>query len=145
METTKNLELNIHHCNQKINLASNTSTVTLTGFRYAGIMTDCNLHKNFKLGVIEHLCADVILGIDFRKQHQSITINYGGKDTPIKINNACAGTPICSLTKASVQYPSLFDNLSNDVKPIATKSIYYSKEDKKFIDKEINHLKRKEQ
>ena len=90
---------------------------------------------------MEDLCADVILGLDFQKQHEAVTIKFNGSRPSIEVSNTDTLTTVCSLAKADVDYPSLFDNLENNVKPIATKSRYYSKEDRNFIAEEIEKLK----
>ena len=90
---------------------------------------------------MEDLCADVILGLDFQKQHEAVTIKFNGSRPSIEVSNTDTLTTVCSLAKADVDYPSLFDNLENYVKPIATKSRYYSKEDRNFIAEEIEKLR----
>ncbi len=49
-------------------------------------------------------------------------------------------TPVCALSAASVEEPSLFANLRPDCKPIASKSRRFSKEDQDFIQQEVNQL-----
>ena len=31
---------------------------------------------------MDNLCMDVILGLDFQKQHESVTLKLGGKNLP---------------------------------------------------------------
>ena len=47
--------------------------------------------------------------------------------TPTEVNKYSTHVPTCSLTEVSVEQLSLFDNLANGVKPIATKSITVKK------------------
>jgi hypothetical protein len=49
-------------------------------------------------------------------------------------------TPVCGLSAALVEEPSLFANLCPDFKPIASKSRRFSKEDHDFIQQEVNQL-----
>lgn len=44
---------------------------------------------------------------------------------------------MCGLATINVQYPSLFNNLMPDFKPIAVKSKEYSQDDKQFIKTEV--------
>ena len=90
---------------------------------------------------MEDLCADVILGLDIQKQHEAVTIKFNGSRPSIEVSNTDTLTTVCSLAKADVDYPSLFDNLENNIKPTATKSRYYIKEDRKFIAEEIEKLR----
>ena len=80
---------------------------------------------------MENLCADVILGLDFQAQHESVPFKYGGSKPPIEIY---------SLTTMTMSPPMLFANLRDDCKPIATKSKRYSNEDKSFIGAEVRRL-----
>ena len=65
------------------------------------------------------------------EQHDSVTINYGGPVSPLKLYNP---------TTLNIPLPSLFQYLTADVKPIATKSRKYSEEDKLFIAAETKRL-----
>ena len=37
------------------------------------------LYENVKFGVMRGLCTDALIGIDFLKRHDSVTMKYGGK------------------------------------------------------------------
>ena len=78
-----------------------------------------------------NLFAVVILGQNWQAMHESITINYGSEKPPVKI---------CNLTTLDVTPPPLFQYLSPDCKPIATKLRKYSHEDQDFIKNETNRL-----
>jgi hypothetical protein len=58
---------------------------------------------------------DIILGQDFQKEHKSVIIEYGGSKPELMIPKS---TPVCALSAASVEEPSLFANLRPDCKPI---------------------------
>ena len=47
---------------------------------------------------------------------------------------------VCGVAAAKVEAPSLFENLSEDCRPIATKSRRHNPDDSKFIDSEIRKL-----
>ena len=81
-----------------------------------------------KVSVLNDLCVDLILGIDFQQQHESVTFQFRG-DKP-NLN-------ICNLATLNTNPPLLFENLPENCKSIATKSRRYSETDKKFIDSEI--------
>ena len=54
---------------------------------------------------MDNLCMDVILGLDFQKQHESMTLKLGGKKPALLI---------CGLSSMSAEPPSLFSNLFVD-------------------------------
>ena len=85
-------------------------------------------HKDFHLSVMPGLCSDLILGLDFQSQHDSVTFTYGRTKPPLSV---------CSLTTLNIEPPSPFSNLTADCHPIATKSRRYSKEDLTFIGNEV--------
>ena len=88
-------------------------------------------YDNFKLLILPGLCADVILGQDFMRQHKSLTVDFDGERSPLKV---------CALAKLKIEAPALFANLSDNVKPIAMKSRRYSDSDLNFIRTEIEKL-----
>ena len=110
----KELKLKIHESNQAITLASSTSTVIVTGYCLVDITRGKNEYTHLRLGVMEYLCADVILGLDFQKQHEAVTIKFTGSRPSIEVSNTDTLTTVCSLAKADVDYPSLFDNMQNN-------------------------------
>ena len=75
----------------------------------------------------------MLLGQDFQRLHESVTLNYGGSLPPIVI---------CGLTAMKIDPPELFAHLSSDCKPIATRSRRYSAEDRAFIEREIQRMLR---
>ncbi len=70
-------------------------------------------YPGFRLSILVGLCSDLILGLDFQQQHQSISFLHGGPKPPLEV---------CGLTTLKVEPPDLFANLTADVHPIATKS-----------------------
>ena len=96
--------------------------LALMGFQY----------KKVHVHVLPDVCADHIMGLDFQTQHQSITLNYGGKGPPLGL--------VCGLNSQNVKPPDLFANLVVDCHPLASKSHRYSFADKQFIEKEMKTL-----
>ena len=89
-------------------------------------------YKNVHLHVLPDLCADLILGLDFQTQHQSITLNYGGMWPPLDL--------VCGLSSLNVKPPDLFANLMDDCHPVASKSHGYRFADKQFIENVMKRL-----
>ena len=96
----------------------------------ADIEIDKRVYPGVKLHVFPDLCADIIFGQDWQTKHENVTIRYAGK-RPVKI---------CNLTTLDVTPPPLLQHLSEECKPIATKSRKYSREDQEFVKTETNRL-----
>ena len=79
------------------------------------------------LSILPCLCADLLLGLDFQRQHRSVIFHHGGPQPPLEV---------CGLSMLKVGPPELFANLTADCHSIATKSRRYSHDDRKFIDAE---------
>ena len=93
-----------------------------------------------KLSILEDVCVDLILGLDFQTQHQSVVFTYGGDGPPLEISCDDPPLKICGLTEINVQPPELFANRTDDCHPIATMSCRYSKDDIKYIECEVAKL-----
>ena len=78
---------------------------------------------------MKNLYADVILGLDFQSQHESVTLMFGGMKEPLIIPG---------LTTLKTE-PSPFQNVTKDCKPEASKSWNYSDDDR-FIASKEQHL-----
>ncbi len=62
--------------------------------------------------------------------HRNLVVNFGGGSTDFEITD---NVQMCSVAAANVEPSPLFDNLSDDCKPVACKSRRYSEEDQNFI------------
>ena len=80
---------------------------------------------------MKDLCNDVLLGLDFQSQHESVTLIFGGMKEPLIISG---------LTTLKNESPSPLQNISKDCKPVASKSRNYSDDDKKLIASEVQRL-----
>jgi len=94
--------------------------------------------SNFR--VLMNLCADVIVGQAFLRQHSSVTFMMNGHKALTIATSAKspdAGHP--AVAAADLEPPRLFEFLLPDCKPIAAPSRRYSLEDTKFIRSEVQH------
>ncbi|XP_076033649.1 uncharacterized protein LOC143020786 [Oratosquilla oratoria] len=138
-EIARDLKLLIHQTGKDVTLAQKSLHTNSHGY----VVVDLTLHLNgqtypsTRLALMKDLCCGVLLGQDFQKQHQSIVIEYGGPKPTLKLPD---NDSYCSLAAAAVDEPSLFQHLSPNCKPIVTKSRCYSKDDREFIEMEINSL-----
>lgn len=90
-----------------------------------------NFYKQVKLLVIEKLCTDVLIGHDIMKLHTNITVGFGGPRPPFSV---------CNVACANVEPPQLFEHMTKDCRPIATRTRRFFGEDEKFIQSEIHSL-----
>ena len=123
--------MTIQPTQENVTMATSTFSTKMVGYCLINITLKGRLYSNVKLYILPNLCTDVILGQNWQAQHESITIYYGGAAPPLKV---------CGLTTLNIDPPPLFQYLSTDCKPIATKSRRYSKEDKDFITAEVQQL-----
>ena len=94
--------------------------------------------KGMQFTLVNNLVCDVIVGLGVLRQHQSITLAFGGTQQELSF-----GSPIkrkMSLVCANVQFPTLFPWINENTTPIKTPSRKYSKEETKFKLKEIEQL-----
>lgn len=116
---------------KKISMASSQHSMQTKGVCYVNFKLNNHSYSGVKLSVLSNLCTDVILGQDFQARHESIVLQYGGTEPSLTI---------CGLTTIDIEPPELFANLTQDCRPIATKSRKYSNEDKCFIGDEIKKM-----
>ena len=85
------------------------------------------LCKNVEFTLLNNLVKDVIIGLKVLKQHQSITLDFEGKNRPLnfKHENECN----LSVTCSNVKFPMLFQGIDNNTEPIKMPSRKYSKEE----------------
>ena len=76
--------LKIQPIKETISMATNTLTAPIQRYCTANIETDGREYSNVKLQLFINLCADVILGQDWKAMHESITISYVNEKPPVK-------------------------------------------------------------
>ena len=132
-DLVKELELKRHPRHGRVSMAATTlSTCTpITG----ACMVDFTLlgrkYNDVYLSILPCLCSDIIIGHDFMRKHEEVTVKFGGNEKPLSI---------CRLTTLNRTSPPLFANLKLPYKPIATKSRQHSFTDRQFITGEVNKL-----
>lgn len=133
----ESLKFEIVPSHQEISMADTSFKTNVLGSCLADVSLNGHDYRNVRLGVLENLCCDMIVGQDLQSLHKSVIITYGGSKPPLSI------PPIDSisvLSAASVDTPELFANLSPACQPICTKSRRFSLDDRQFIAREINRL-----
>ena len=92
-----------------------------------------------KLSLMDNLCVDVILGLDWQTRHKKLTFNFNGPEPPIELGDTEPDN-ICGLAQMQTEPAKLFDNLTADCKPIAARSRRYCAADRRFINVKVNEL-----
>ena len=85
-----------------------------------------------RFGVVDELCTDFILGVDFMRLHSQVTFKFNGSVDPL--------TVCCNLLVSKVSPLRVFQFLKPDCKPIAAPSRRYSRRDADFIRDEVQRL-----
>ena len=81
---------------ETISMASKTLPAYIQEHCSADIEIDKRVYPGVKLHAFPDFCADIILGRDWLAKHESVTIHYKGKISPVKI---------CNLTTLDVIHP----------------------------------------
>ena len=134
----KKLNLDIYPSQCEVQMASSTMKMKSKGFCLADVTIKGVKYESTRLNTFENLCSDVILGLDFQSQHSRLVFEFGGTSPELVIQT---NESSCALAAAKMEAVSLFSNLSSDVKPIATKSRRFSKEDQEFIQETVDKWK----
>ena len=132
---------------ESVSLACSSSTSKIDGYCCLNLEVEGRKYSDICLKVLDNLVTDMILGIKFMKQHQTVSFVFEGKQEELLIHgdgkalsNNISGNhdqTTCNLTAMNVTPPSLFTNLAPDCKPIATRSRRYNQSDKLFIKKTV--------
>ena len=120
-----------------VSMANSSMTARVEGEVHIDIMLQHRKYQNVRLYVLGNLCADVILGQDFMKQHQSVVFNFGGEKPSLIVNTI--GT-VSTLTAMNIPAPRLFEHLTDDCRPIVVRSRKQTPSNAKFIHEELQKL-----
>ena len=129
---SRHLDLRLEGTICNVRLAVRGCLSKSLGLCKANIEVNGDAYSNVTFTVLKDLVPDVILGRDFMDLHRSVNIHFGGEKPTLHLGELRIvknPTPV-----------SLFKHLSNDCRPIATKSRHYSNADQSFISSEIQRL-----
>ena len=103
-----------------------------TGYCFVNLVLDRRTYSNLRLSILPDLCADLILGLDFQSQHETVVFKHGGPKPSLSV---------CGVSTLNTDSPpQLFANLTDDCRPIAIKPRKYSRDDLTFVDSEVKRL-----
>lgn len=134
----KKLNLFVQGESSRITLASTSFSTEVKGTIVVELDAFGKIYSNFKMGVVEDLCADIILGIDFMKLHKEVKFEFGGERDPVSLKDFQVSS--CNVMAANIEPPRIFRSIPKDCMPIACPSRRYSEADKSFIKEEVSKL-----
>ncbi len=111
-DTASRLSLNVLPSRCQISLASKAKTAEASGHCLVELTVNGVPFPNFRLCILPHLCAPVLLGLDFQRHMRSVTRHFNGPLPPLAIRSRPA--PVCGLSALKVEPPALFANLTDD-------------------------------
>jgi len=123
---------------QKVNMAISNLNSEVRECCDVDMELNQRTYRATRLGVMDNLCSDLILGFDFQKVHKRLTFDLGGPTSELNVPGTIVNP--CAVSVALVDEPSLFANVSPNIKPIATSSRRYHPDDREFIQKEVDQL-----
>ena len=127
----KAADISVNSAVSQVAMATSSLSTKTEGSCSVTIKYQGHTYKDFHLSVMPGLCCDLILGLDFQSQHDSVTFKYGGTKPPLSV---------CGFTTLNIEPPSPFENLTADCHPIATNSRRYSQDDLTVIGNEVERL-----
>ena len=135
--TAKTINLPIESCRDEISLASSSTRGQIVGHCVVDLTIQGKKYEQIALGVLKDLCADLLLGGDFQKQHKRVVIHYDGSKPDLVVSK---NQHLSVVAASDVKPANLFNNLAPECRPIATKSRRFNAEDRNFIVDEIERL-----
>ena len=135
--TAKTINLPIESCRDEISLASSSTRGQIVGHCVVDLTIQGKKYEQIALGVLKDLCADLLLGGDFQKQHKRVVIHYDGSKPDLVV---LKNQHLSVVAASDVKPANLFNNLAPECRPIATKSRRFNAEDRNFIVDEIERL-----
>jgi len=145
------LKLYIIPKHRTIPLADNKHVAKIIGEVVINIKVNGQEHRGVVAEVIKNLCTDVIISKDRLRRvvFNFLEINNEQSSNPLqKPTQQVAIHPISNLSTpttfgtVNIHPPPLFTHLSNNMKPIATKSRRQSLVDLKYMKEEVTKLHR---
>ncbi|KAK3892816.1 hypothetical protein Pcinc_003404 [Petrolisthes cinctipes] len=119
-DVVQRLSLATHSLSEKVAMASTNLSTNTMGFCQVDLKVSGQEYHGVRLTVLPQLCSEVILGQDFQRLYDSVTLEYGGELPPLVV---------CGLSTLKVDPPKLFANLTADCHSFSAKSRRYSYDD----------------
>ena len=133
-------------------MASTSMESSISGQCNVTIEVNGRKYQKVRLDILQNLCSDVILEHDFQKQYKNVIFSYGGSKEDLIVTSRFPKSAAALEVKhihphstsvahvADLDLPTLFKSVAEKVKPIATKSRFFNKDDRAFIQDDISSL-----
>ena len=135
------LKLFIIPLNKSVPLADLNIKADIRGEVVTDIELNGHLHEGIVVEVMDNLCVDLLVGKDLMKKHKKVVLNFNGPRDELVIG-AIQKEARPKLTPMKVPPPPLFTNLTNNIKPIATKTRKHTPANLQFIKEQVAELYR---
>lgn len=142
----KSLNIPMTSSDKKVSMALTSMQSAVIGSCTLTLSLNDHVYENVKVDILQNLCSDVILGYGFQKEHKNVIFEVRGTQPDLVITGKQINdTNVAAITDeptnvAKVKPPSLFKSLPENIKPIATKSRFFNKDDRNFIKNELKVL-----
>ena len=127
------LRLKIFGAKTNVTMASQAFSVKVLGKVKETLKLKGQTYDNLTLHIVPKLCADIVLGQAFMKQHKEVVFKLGGSKTGLIVAH-------CGVAASRVHTQRLFRNFILGCQPIATKSCRFNNNDQQFIHNEVSKL-----
>ena len=134
---TNKLKLPIIPKSKIISLANPDLKANIIGEVTTDITLNNIKHNSVVVEVKDKLFIDIIIGKDILKKHKKVTFKFNDSENELIIG-AVGQTE--HFPQMKVNPPPLFTHLSDNIKPVSTKSCRYTQSDQKFIKEETTRL-----
>ena len=84
-ELVKSAALHIHPSSSTISMVTFSLAMKVTGYCFVNLILDCRTYSNLRLSILPDLCADLILGLDFQSQHETVVFKHGGPKPSLSV------------------------------------------------------------
>ena len=111
----------------RVTVATTDSSLNINGSRRTTIQYSDHWKFSYCFGVVDKLCADVILGHDIWKRPESLHIKFGGPEAQLKVS---------SVASAAIDPPPLCETLRSVGKPNSGGFRNYPETNRKLIAEE---------
>ena len=122
-----------------VGMAQSTNICNVTGVCQLNLKLLGREYFSIELFVMKNLCVDILLGRSFLELHKEVVFELGGKENALLVSPSIK---FCAVASSKIDSPSLFSNLIDGWKPIATKSRRFNEQEKSYIATKVNEWKR---
>ena len=136
-DTAKRLKLKPTGGRKSVSMASSDVGVFTHGCVKSPISIGRRMYPAVTFDVVDKLCAEAILGLEFLKMHSEVSFDMGGSMPRLTVKGR---DQVLCVAVANLESPRLFEHMTPGYRPIADKSRRYSPDDRTFIEAEVRRL-----